>query len=145
MERITGLEPATQPWKGRMLPLHHIRILDVWKIKISTFRSRSAYRIYNLLPYKTPDVLSPLIYYGSFSLASSTTKLLMYDETTQLCFTPFFFFVYFFYVFINDSDLFDLHDKYIKFQSYTKSFLFLYLCFLFLRSLLFDFDDILSS
>lgn len=27
MEQITGLEPATQPWKGWMLPLHYICIL----------------------------------------------------------------------------------------------------------------------
>lgn len=23
LEQVTGLEPANQPWKGRVLPLHH--------------------------------------------------------------------------------------------------------------------------
>jgi hypothetical protein len=27
MERVTGIEPVSQPWQGRRLPLHHTRIV----------------------------------------------------------------------------------------------------------------------
>ena len=27
MERVTGIEPVSQPWEGRVLPLNHTRLL----------------------------------------------------------------------------------------------------------------------
>ena len=32
LERVTGIEPVTRAWKARMLPLHHTRINDNYKV-----------------------------------------------------------------------------------------------------------------
>lgn len=32
MERVRGIEPLSQPWEGRVLPLNHTRILIVYSI-----------------------------------------------------------------------------------------------------------------
>jgi hypothetical protein len=37
MERVTGLEPVSHPWQGRVIPLYDTRRLDMLTIQIYPF------------------------------------------------------------------------------------------------------------
>lgn len=43
MERLTGIEPATRPWKGRVLPLHHSRIAHQRQVHISVLHANQVW------------------------------------------------------------------------------------------------------
>src|SRR5207249_6451966 len=41
-ERVAGIEPAPQPWRGRTLPLRHTRMLEIERQTASAMRFYSA-------------------------------------------------------------------------------------------------------